>query len=265
MNWCNCMYDETSHILTPIVSAIARERLIREGVTAYLDIRTRHWDLDVIRTAILIELFSHHFRSYHLTDKLVRLLVSFHDDVPKCDVQCFLYYIAYERLGMRTLPHILYLSDAIFKRLLTESLEPFRPIRVNLKVDTQVFIIITVLYAWWSREYPTTLFSSRVMGIWHSEIARANPETIKSTATFLRDHNINRSQTNLRSIRKMTKCFSWRQQRKRKRETTDAIGDCGVCFDTQIKVQKLRCGHGFCTDCLQRWEKPTCPTCRARS
>lgn len=265
MNWCNCTYDEVSNILTPIISMDERKRLIREQITIYLDFRTRHWDLNVVRAAVLIELFSHHFRPWHLSAYLVRLLISYHDDIPTCDIQGFMYYIAYERLRMHTLPHNLHLSDAIFKRLLTESLDPFRVIRVNVKMDTQVFIIITVLYGWWSRAYPNSLFSSRLMGVWHTEIAKSNPRTIKDTIAFLSDHNVHRDKDDLREIMNMKKCFRWRQQRKRKRETTEAIGDCGICLDTQVNVQNLRCGHGFCADCLVKWVKPTCPTCRARA
>lgn len=40
---------------------------------------------------------------------------------------------------------------------------------------------------------------------------------------------------------------------------------CGICLETNcMKMTKLRCGHEFCSGCLDRWSqyKKTCPNCR---
>lgn len=40
---------------------------------------------------------------------------------------------------------------------------------------------------------------------------------------------------------------------------------CGICLETKcMKMTKLRCGHEFCSGCLDRWSqyKKTCPNCR---
>lgn len=40
---------------------------------------------------------------------------------------------------------------------------------------------------------------------------------------------------------------------------------CSVCTEVLIKAHTLRCGHTFCSYCLQEWERqnPSCPICRA--
>jgi len=258
------MYDETCGILKPIISMSHRRSLIREDIAEWLEAHIGSWELDVVRSAVLVELFSHHFKVYELCFAMVQLLVAFHDAVPGCDIQTYIYYIAYEKMGMDRIPPTRLLSDAIFKKLMTDLLEPARRIRTNKRLDIQMFIILTVSYGRWRRQH-STLFSPSVFGTWVNGIASTRPETIRDTITFLRGRGFNRRVGDLKYHHETTILLRWRQQRKRKRETTDTIGDCGICFDVTVNVKKLRCGHDFCAECLGSWAKPTCPTCRARS
>ena len=101
---------------------------------------------------------------------MVQLLVAFHDAVPGCDIQTYIYYIAYEKMGMDRIPPTRLLSDAIFKKLMTDLLEPARRIRTNKRLDIQMFIILTVSYGRWRRQH-STLFSPSVFGTWVNGIA----------------------------------------------------------------------------------------------
>ena len=52
-------------------------------------------------------------------------------------------------------------------------------------------------------------------------------------------------------------------------ETANNTKDCAVCsdeFDVGKPVTKLKCGHLFCTECIEKWfsDSITCPCCRQR-
>ncbi|GJN33684.1 hypothetical protein PR202_gb22305 [Eleusine coracana subsp. coracana] len=53
-------------------------------------------------------------------------------------------------------------------------------------------------------------------------------------------------------------------------EAASAAADCRVClarFEPESAVDKLPCGHLFHSDCLETWlryDRATCPLCRAR-
>lgn len=48
----------------------------------------------------------------------------------------------------------------------------------------------------------------------------------------------------------------------------DDITFCVICYENEIKFQKLVCGHTFCYDCIlsihDYEDKPRCPLCRER-
>lgn len=46
-------------------------------------------------------------------------------------------------------------------------------------------------------------------------------------------------------------------------KATDVQNPCVVCIEEPIAPKTLRCGHTFCTDCIDKWFKtnPACPTC----
>jgi hypothetical protein len=46
---------------------------------------------------------------------------------------------------------------------------------------------------------------------------------------------------------------------------TIAIEECCVCFETNVRAPRLKCGHGLCLSCFDSWkqEGTTCPLCRA--
>ena len=42
-----------------------------------------------------------------------------------------------------------------------------------------------------------------------------------------------------------------------------ALRICPVCHEASVKHYRLQCGHSGCRPCLTRWERQTCPECRA--
>ena len=49
------------------------------------------------------------------------------------------------------------------------------------------------------------------------------------------------------------------------RETIEKQFRCSVCTEVLINASTLHCGHTFCSNCLEEWERlnPSCPFCRA--
>ena len=49
------------------------------------------------------------------------------------------------------------------------------------------------------------------------------------------------------------------------RESIEKQFTCSVCTEVMIKANTLHCGHTFCSDCLEEWDRlnPSCPICRA--
>ena len=50
-------------------------------------------------------------------------------------------------------------------------------------------------------------------------------------------------------------------------EAANENNDCSVCleeFKNGTNVIKLKCGHVFCTECIEKWlsNSLTCPCCR---
>jgi hypothetical protein len=44
------------------------------------------------------------------------------------------------------------------------------------------------------------------------------------------------------------------------------VGECSICLESvkkNDKIYKLNCGHIFHIDCLNKWNKNTCPYCRS--
>ncbi len=38
---------------------------------------------------------------------------------------------------------------------------------------------------------------------------------------------------------------------------------CTICHNELTNSATLSCNHSFCTCCIKKWEKSTCPLCRA--
>ena len=56
------------------------------------------------------------------------------------------------------------------------------------------------------------------------------------------------------------------EDNKANEEEIIADEDCCICMDTCTKPKKLKCGHIFCTDCIEQYFqmcKPACPQCGA--
>ena len=50
-------------------------------------------------------------------------------------------------------------------------------------------------------------------------------------------------------------------------KTENQVNDCAVCleeFKNGANVTKLKCGHLFCSECIEKWlsNSITCPCCR---
>lgn len=50
------------------------------------------------------------------------------------------------------------------------------------------------------------------------------------------------------------------------KQIIDNIFECSICLRLHIKNNATitKCNHYFCKDCLQMWNKNTCPMCRSK-
>ena len=80
------------------------------------------------------------------------------------------------------------------------------------------------------------------------ELLSTNPARVAILAA--KEHGVIMSKQTVTDMVKSIARFRWYTRRKRKRETTTVLGDCGICFESGITVERTRCGHDFCAGCL---------------
>lgn len=55
--------------------------------------------------------------------------------------------------------------------------------------------------------------------------------------------------------------------KEKKSDNEQLETECSICFeemkpDNSANISVLACGHSFCNECIKRWGKDSCPTCR---
>ena len=267
MAWARSMYgevfDRTLNGENPIVSANVYRDAMMHSAQAYLLRLARDWNLDPERRAVLAYILTTRYRVVTKEDvqALGPFMMELHDELPGEDLLTYIYYITLQRLLLfhRTVRFEDF-NVIIFNECLQDVLEIDRKTRVNKTNDTQMYIALNCLYSAWSDGECEHPFQLNILHAW----MRALLESSTSYATmraFL--HRVDpRCAREAPHFRIQVREFRWRNPRKRKRETTTVIGDCGICFDEGVAVERTHCGHDFCAGCLRSWSKQTCPTCR---
>jgi len=241
--------------LNKIISLDVMKFQLTEYYRLHLLDHGRMWCFDPARRAFLAAMIARlTWTTQFSRDTAIRLMNSYDDIVTDDMTQ----YVNFFKHGMRGAEINMY----IFTELTTEKLDIGRRKRITLRADTAMFTTINCLFADWNSIAQPTLFNADLLGVWCSVIASVSLSPGLEVTQFLHTmdpallkRSIQRSHADIRSL-------GWIQQRKRKREITNTIGTCGICFDENIAVNQTRCGHDFCSECLGKWTKPTCPTCR---
>ena len=266
MAWARSTYgevfDRTLGGHNPIVSGRAYRDAMVHSAQVYLLRLAREWDLDPERRAVLAYILTTRYRVVTKEDvqALGPFMMELHDELPGEDLLTYIYYITFERLMFHRTSGFKDFNALIFNECLQDVMEVDRKTRVNKVSDTQVYIALNCLYSEWSDGEGEHPFQMDILNMWIRSLLEYSTSYATMRA-FL--HQVNpRCAREAPHFHMQVREFKWRKPRKRKRETTTVIGDCGICFDESVSVERTRCGHEFCAGCLASWTKQTCPTCR---
>ena len=257
--WEKCTYHVVYYYtrLNVLTSDSKRKFQLTEYYRVRLLNHGRTWGFDSSRRALLAAMISRLVWATHISNDSAIQLMNYYNDTFSDDIN---------EIESVTNMNKCLINQHIFTELITVTLELGRRSRQRKHFETAMFIILNCLFVVWNTFDHSTLFNADILSGWCSDIANSAPETNAEIAVFLQSFYIGVPLYHVNQLiqrgRVDVRALHWRQQRKRKRKTTDAIGACGICFDENIPVKKTCCGHDFCANCLNQWNKPTCPTCR---
>ena len=251
--WARCMYHTVYFAVG--LDQITSLHWVREDLRKLLLDHGRTWCFDPARRAFLAAMLAELAWTTHNSQRIAMSLMSHYHDIVADNMTQYVSFLKF------TMPKE-EINMYIFTELITEKLNIERRKRITLDTDIAMFTILNCLFAHWNSVTHDSLFEVELLDFWCFTIASVSPMPGLEVVEFLHMVDLTLMTQSIQRSHADIRLLSWSQQRKRKRETTNAIGACGICFDQNVPVKKTRCGHDFCANCLGKWAKPTCPTCR---
>ena len=241
--------------LTKIISLEMTKFQLEEYYRVYLLDHGRMWSFDPVRRAFLAVMIARLAWATRFSRGMAIHLMNSYNDIVADNMN---QYVKLFKHGMRDDN----INTYIFAELIADKLEIGRRERVTLDADIAMFTTLNCLFTDWNSTVQPTMFNADLLGLWCSVIANVSLSPGLEVTHFLHKMDSTLLRQLIRRSHADVYSLGWTQQRKRKREITKTVGTCGICFDENIAVHQTRCGHDFCPECLGKWTKPTCPTCR---
>ena len=183
-------------------------------------------------------------------------------------------YVTYQCIHMSK-PSFTRINTAMFNEWMHDTFEVYRRARIHRHRDVHMYLMMQVVCSnWVVHAGETCLRESRFDGWMSSVTIIAESPPVKMLLSYsparaaihaAKIHGVAMPNDAITSMIQSIARFRWYTRRKRKRATTTVIGACGICFESDISVERTRCGHDFCAGCLGSWGKMTCPACRANT
>ena len=269
-HWAYCLYPGVKS-LHPLVTNFTRRYVLQRLNTQYLISQAREWGLRADRRGFLAYILT---RRWHVVDPqtLLPILFKLHEEVPDAEIETYILCVTCKCLRMH-IPSFCRINTAMFSEWMYDAFELYRRARIHRNRDIHMYLTMQIICSNWAvRAGKTCLRESQFDGWLTSvttiaetlsvEISESLPRAVSLAA---KAHGAIVSKKVITGMVKSIARFRWYTRRKRKRATTTVTGACGICFDEGVAVERTRCGHDFCAECLGSWGKSTCPACRANT